>query len=259
MIDAFSSKSRQIISKSGRVIYTRAKRLRGSVVILPFVAAVLVSFVYLRLRFPPLWLQDFVVFSAPLLLGISVYCRTWIYRFPAGAPLLAMSLGGALFFPFVVCNHIRFYDVTDNGIGLTLAVCVWGLSTYCSWRLFQPSPDGFWNTVLERFRGDPRRWLVIAFVPLVWAGYAFGAFQLVDTQFDASSGQVSRIPRTSTCVTSRPGFLGAPWRRASACPAASIGRRGATPPPAPPRRPRRLASIWFRLPPGVPACGRGVS
>lgn len=134
-----------------------------------------------------------------------------------------MSLGGAVFFPFVVCDHIRLYDLTDNGVGLTLAIFVWGLSTYCTWRLFQPSPGGFWNAVLERFRGDPRRWLVIAFVPLIWAGYAFGAFQLVDTQFDASSGRVWRAPGASACVTSRPGFLGAAWRSVSVCPAASTG------------------------------------
>jgi hypothetical protein len=222
-----SSKPKKILSKSGGALYTRAKRLRGSIVLIPFSVAVTISFIYLRWRYPPLGLQDLVVFSAPFLLGIVLYCKAWIYRFPAGAPLLALSLGGALFFPMVVCVHIPYYDIVDNGIGLALAVGAWGLSTYLIWRLLQPSRDMFWNAVLEPLRRNPRRWLVITLVPLIWAGYGFGAFQLVDTQFDGARGELLRLPaspntiptaRSPACVTMRPGFLGARWYQRSACP-----------------------------------------
>ncbi len=240
MTDRVSSKSRQMLRKSGGAIYARAKRLRGAIVVLPFAITVTISYIYLRLKYPPLGLQDLVVFSAPFLVCVIIYCKAWIYRFPAGAPLLGMSVAGALFFPMVVCLHIPYYDLVDNGFGLALAVCVWGVATYVVWRLTQPSQDMFWNMVLEPIRRDGRRWLVIAVIPLIWAGYGFGAFELIDTQFDRDGGQVLRVPvipttdsagRTAVfheragssagpaaCVIVRPGFLGARWRQPSACP-----------------------------------------
>jgi hypothetical protein len=201
--------------------------LRGAIVVVPFFFTVLISYIYLEWKHPPLWLQDLVVFSAPLLLGVIHYGRAWIYRFPAGAPLLAMALGGVIFFPVVVAIHLGAYDVSDNGIGLAAAVLVWGLSTYFIWRIFKPSADMFWNTVLERFRRDDRRWIVIAVVPLVWGIYAYGAFELVDTQFDRANSSTIRLAtvRGIACVTSHPGYLGAPWREPASCP--STGARQA--------------------------------
>jgi hypothetical protein len=184
--------------------------------VLPFFSTVLLSYIYLTSRNPPLWLRDFVVFSAPLLVGIVHYGKTWIYRFPAGAPLLGMALAGAMFFPVVVCVHVRDFDVVDNGAGLALAIVAWALATFFIWRMFQPSTDMFWNTVLARFRRDRRRWIVISVVPLVWAAYAFRAFELADTQFDHANGHVVRAP--PACLIVRPGFLGAPWRQRAACP-----------------------------------------
>ena len=92
-----------------------------------------------------------------------------------------------------VCIHIWEYSIVDNGAGIGIALMAWGLSTYCLWRLFQPSPDAFWNQVLERFQKDPRRWAVILAYPLIWAGYGFGLFELIDTQFDPASSQVSHV------------------------------------------------------------------
>jgi hypothetical protein len=220
MIDAIPSKSRQMVSNSKRAIYTRAKRLRGAIVVIPFIVTVLVSYIYLNWPHPPLWLQDLVVFSAPLLVGVIHYCRTWVYRYPVGAPLLGTALGGALFFPVVVAIHIGAYDVTDNGIGLAASVLVWAFSTYFIWRIFQPSTNMFWNTVLDRFRQDHRRWIVLAVVPLIWGIYAYGAFELADTQFDRGDGTLLRLPTPHgiACVTSRPGYLHAPWRQRTPCP-----------------------------------------
>ena len=224
---AISSKSRQMISNSGRVIYTRAKRLRGAFVVLPFFAAVIISYIYLVWKHPPLWLQDFVVFSAPFLVGVIYYCRTWIYRFRAGASLLAMALGGALFFPVVVCIHAGRYDMSDNGKGLASALLVWALSLYVIWRIFRPSLDMFWNTVLEPLQRDHRRWVVMAVVPLIWAVYAYGAFELIDTQFDWATGRIVHVTEAGgkpACRMLHPGFLGAPWRQVAACPPASTGQ-----------------------------------
>jgi hypothetical protein len=214
-----------MLNKSGRVIYTRAKHLRGAIIVLPFFSIVLISYIYLTWRAPPLSLQDLIVFSAPLLVGVIHYCKTWIYRSPIGAPVLGMAVGGALFFPVVVCAHVGDYDVSDNGAGLAVGIVAWALSTFFIWRLFQPGTDMFWNTVLEPFRRDRRRWVVLAVVPLVWAVYAFGAFELVDTQFDGTTGRVFHGPVASrdtrsapACLILHPGFLHAPWRQPAACP-----------------------------------------
>jgi len=222
MIDTISSKSRRMISSSKRVIYTRAKRLRGAIVVLPFITTVLVSYIYLMSRHPPVWFQDVIVFSAPLLVGVIHYCKTWIYRFPAGAPLLAMALGGALFFPVVVDIHVGSYRVSDNGVGLAAGVLIWALASFSIWRIFQPSANMFWNSVLERFRHDHRRWVVMAVVPVIWGVYAYGAFELVDTQFDKAAGSLVRLPtaRGIACLTLHPGFLGAPWYEPAQCPRA---------------------------------------
>lgn len=225
MIVDISSRSRQILSKSGHIVYKRAKHLRGAIIVLPFLATVLLSYIYLLSRTPPLWLQDSVVFSAPLLAGVVLYCKTWIYRFRFGAPLLGMALGGALFFPVVVCVHVRDFDVTDNGIGLAVGIFAWAVATFLVWRLFQTSTDVLWNMILARFRRDRWRWIIIAVVPLVWAEYAFGAFELVDSQFDRGPGRAIPVPGSSleagaplACLTLHPGFLGAPWRQLAACP-----------------------------------------
>jgi hypothetical protein len=231
MIDAISSKSRRILSKSGRVVYRKAKQLRASIVILPFFATVLISFIYLKWDFPPLWLQDFILLSAPLLVGVVLYCKTWIYRFPLGVPLLAVALAGALFFPVVVCTHILDYNVFDNGIGLGVGIFTWALSTFLIWKTFQPSSDMFWNTLLERFRQDRRRWIVIALVPLVWGVYGFGAFELVDTQFDRAAGRVFHIPVKAKTMSSqrRSGAMYyvqlAPWRFQSGDPPLVMGEK----------------------------------
>ena len=174
----------------------------------------------------PLWLEDVVVFSAPLLVGIIYYCRTWIYRFRAGAALLAMAFGGAIFFPIVVCIHAGRHQVSDNGLGLATALLVWALSLHVIWRILLPSLDMFWNTVLEPLRRDHRRWMVMAVVPLIWAVYAYGAFELVDTQFDGASASVVRVPTAHgiACVAVHPGFLHAPWRQPATCPPARAGQ-----------------------------------
>ena len=194
MIDAISSKSRQILSKSGRVIYTRNKSLRGAIVAVPFVLAAVVSFIYGRWNLPPWWFSEIVVFSPLFFVVIIYHCRSWIYRFPAGAPLLALSLGGALLFPMDVCIHIPEYNVIDNGVGAGIMLIAWGTSTYCLWLLFQPRRESFWNRVLERFQKDPRRWAIIVVYPMVWAAYGFGVFQLIDTRFDVSKSQVIQLP-----------------------------------------------------------------
>jgi hypothetical protein len=194
MIDVISSKSRQIINKSGEVIYTPATSLRGSVVVIPFVLAVMISLIYGRWDFPPAWFREILVFSTLFFLVIIYHCRSWIYRFQAGAPLLGLSFGGALLFPIDVCIHIKEYNIIDNEVGMGMMVTAWGLSTYCLWRLFQPGRDTFWNRILEPYQKDPRRWVIILIYPLIWAGYGFGVFELVDTQFDLSRGRVLQIP-----------------------------------------------------------------
>jgi hypothetical protein len=62
----------------------------------------------------------------------------------------------------------------------------------------------------------------MALVPLIWGVYAYGAFELIDTQFDRSMGSLVRLPtaRGIACLTSHPGFLHAPWRQPTACPPA---------------------------------------
>jgi hypothetical protein len=194
MIDVISSKSRQIINKSERVVYTRGKSLRGSIVAVPFICAVAISFIYGRWNFPPWWFQELVVFSTLFFLVIIYHCRSWIYRFQVGTPLLALSFGGVLLFPADVCIHIWEYNVSDNGVGMGMMLVAWGLSTYCLWRLFQPGRNTFWNKILEPFQSDSRRWLILLAYPLIWAGYGFGVFELVDTQFDLSKGRVFQIP-----------------------------------------------------------------
>jgi hypothetical protein len=218
MIDAISSKSRRISSESRRVDSSKNKSLRGGIVVLPFFMAVVLSYIYFAWSSPPIWIQDLIVLSPPILVGIVYYCKTWVYRFRAGAPLLAMALGGALFFPVVVSVHLGDFNVFDNGIGLAVAGCTGAFAAHFIWRVFKPSPDMFWNMVLERFRKGRLRWATILIVPLIWAGYAYGAFELVDTQFDGKIGQVFRVPVTEKAVRprGRPGpeyHVGlAPWR-----------------------------------------------
>lgn len=122
---------------------------------------------------------------SPLLcLVIVSSCRTWMYRFPAGAPLLALSFGGALFFPMAACLHIWEYHIVDNGVGLGVALSAWALSAYFLWRLFQPSQDPLWNAFIGGIRHNPNHWLVILVLPLIWAGYGYSVFAFMDTQFD---------------------------------------------------------------------------
>ena len=190
MIDRISSKSRQIRPKRRKLLYSKAKRLRGAVVILPFFFAVMISFVYASWKFPPAWLQDIILFSTLFCLVIVYHCRTWIYRFQAGAPLLALSFGGALFFPMAASLHVWEYHIIDNRIGLALALVAWALSTYFMWRLFQPSRDELWNKLMERVRANPSRWVAILLVPMIWAGYGFSTFAFIDTQFDWANSRI---------------------------------------------------------------------
>ena len=205
MIDGISSKSRQILGKSGRVIYLRAKRLRGAVIVGPFFGAALISFIYASWKFPPAWFQDLILFSTLLCLIIVYHCRTWIYRFQAGAPLLALSFGGALFFPMAASLHVWDYHIIDNRFGLSFALVTWATSTYLMWRLFQPSRDEMWNKLLERLRTSRARWGVILLAPLIWAGYGFSTFAFIDTQFDWATGQTF-----SPVVVAKSGHLQGP-------------------------------------------------
>lgn len=246
MIDRVSSKTEQMSSKQRKLLYSKSKRLRGAVVILPFFLAVSLSFVYASWKFPPAWLQDIILFSTLLCLVIVYHCRTWIYRFQAGAPLLAFSFGGALFFPMAASLHVWEYHVIDNRFGLALAVVAWAISTYFMWRLFQPSRDELWNKLMERVRANPSRWLVISFVPLIWAGYGFSMFAFIDTQFDWASNRVffpSVIAKTEHLRGS--GFhyyvTLSPWPRDYG---RSVGSEG----------PEIPAAIYDRLQVGKPAC-----
>jgi hypothetical protein len=184
MIDGISSKSRQILRKSGIVAYSRVKRLRGAIIVVPFFVAALISFIYSSWKFPPAWLHNIILFSTLLCLVIIYHCRTWIYRFQAGAPLLALSFGGALFFPMAASLHVWEYHIIDDQLGVGLALGAWALSAYLLWRLFQPSRDEVWNKITERLRTGWGRWVVILLIPVIWAGYGFSVFAFVDTQFD---------------------------------------------------------------------------
>ncbi|HLZ82033.1 MAG TPA: hypothetical protein VKQ54_00600 [Caulobacteraceae bacterium] len=189
MIDGISATSRRILGTSGQVIYSRATRLRAAIVVLPFFGAALISFVYASWIFPPAWFEDIILSSTLFCLIVVCYCRTWIYRFQAGAPLLALSFGGALFFPIAASLHVWEYHIIDSQIGVGLALAAWALSTFCMWRLFQPSRDEIWNTLMERLRTSWSRWVVILLFPLIWASYGFSAFAFIDTQFDWASSR----------------------------------------------------------------------
>jgi len=206
----------------------------------------MISFVYASWKFPPAWLQDIILFSTLLCLVIVYHCRTWIYRFRSGAPLLALSFGGALFFPMAASLHVWEYHIIDNRIGLALAVLVWAMSTYRIWRLFQPSRDELWNKLMERVRTNPYRWLVIMLVPMIWAGYGFSTFAFIDTQFDWANGRIF-LPTVAAKTAQLRGSGYHYYVTLTPWPKAYSGSAG-------PEGPEIPSAIFDRLKVGKPAC-----